>query len=211
MSRPIILEALVALVLVMFALMSGFFYAYTVSVMPGLDSIEPIHAIRAMQGINDKVRNPTFFITYFLTPGVALIVALVLRRSGLVHPSNLLLLASFIYLSGVLLPTGAVNVPMNEALARAVVPTDIGQAREMWTSYSAPWATWNTLRTGFSALSLLAAGLCLARLAKSVGTKSRFEPDRAILSSSGALSNDRSDVVESIAAATNQSEETQSH
>ncbi len=170
MKRPM-LEALVFLVLIMFALMSGFFYAYAVSVMPGLDSIEAIHAIRAMQGINAEVRNSVFFITYFLTPAVALIVALVLRRSGLPRPSNLLVLASVIYTAGVLLPTGMVNVPMNEALARVVVPADGGPASDVWTSYSPTWTTWNAVRTGFSVLSLLATYLCLARLEEAVGSK----------------------------------------
>ena len=164
-----------------------------------------------MQGINAEVRNSVFFITYFLTPAVALIVALVLRRSGLPRPSNLLVLASVIYTAGILLPTGMVNVPMNEALARVVVPADGGQASDVWTSYSPTWTTWNAVRTGFSVLSLLATCLCLARLGKPVSSESNrgqshrwvishfscrvkwFEPNRRRLMLGGDFSSQRND------------------
>ena len=63
-------------VLALFALMTGFFYAFSVAVMPGLDAIDARHSIPAMQSINLLVRNPVFFITFFVTPVAALVVAM---------------------------------------------------------------------------------------------------------------------------------------
>jgi len=49
------------------ALISGFFYAYHCSVMPGLEAADPETAIRAMQGINAVVRNASFAFSFFGT------------------------------------------------------------------------------------------------------------------------------------------------
>ena len=48
---------LMALTLILTGAIVGFFYAYTSSVMRGLDAIPAAHAIVAMQGINATVRN----------------------------------------------------------------------------------------------------------------------------------------------------------
>src|SRR5918998_6764823 len=47
------------------ALSAGFFYAYSISVMPGLAAADPSSAIRAMQGINAVIRTPIFAFAFF--------------------------------------------------------------------------------------------------------------------------------------------------
>ena len=47
------------------ALMAGFFYAYSVSVMRGLDATEPLAAALAMRNINALIRTPVFFFGFF--------------------------------------------------------------------------------------------------------------------------------------------------
>jgi uncharacterized membrane protein len=51
--------------IILMAAVAGFFYAYQVSVIWGLDAVEPRVAIRAMQGINAEVRNFWFAPSFF--------------------------------------------------------------------------------------------------------------------------------------------------
>lgn len=69
---------------------AGFFYAYSVSVMWGLDAAEPAAAIRAMQGINERVRNAAFAPAFFGTPVVALVAAALWFAAGRREPALLL-------------------------------------------------------------------------------------------------------------------------
>lgn len=140
---------------------AGFFYAYTSSVMRGLDAVAPAHAIAAMQGINAMVRNAVFAPVFFGTPIAATLAGAALLGAGRRAAAFAMLAAAASYLLGALLPTFAVNVPMNEALAITAVPTDAAEAATLWRTYSVDWTWWNTLRTGFSLLCLALVGVAL--------------------------------------------------
>ncbi len=147
------------------ALMAGFFYSFSVTVMPGLDRAEPDVAIIAMQQINAAVRNPVFFVTFFLTPVLAGVSAILAWHSGLRWPSLWFGLAAMIYLCFALVPTVMINVPMNEALALVAGPQpgqDPVARQALWTAYSGDWTFWNTGRTLTTLLALLAALVALA-------------------------------------------------
>jgi uncharacterized membrane protein len=65
------------------ALMAGFFYAYSVSVMPGLAAGDALSAVRAMRSINAVIRTPVFAAAFFgalAFPLLAAVVALVAQR-----------------------------------------------------------------------------------------------------------------------------------
>ena len=49
------------LLCLLLGLMAGFFYAFSFTVMPGLDLLTGAAAMDAMRGINVAVRNPVFF------------------------------------------------------------------------------------------------------------------------------------------------------
>ncbi|MGH2560335.1 MAG: DUF1772 domain-containing protein [Thermomicrobiales bacterium] len=141
--------------------MAGLFYAFSVSAMRGLDGIDAAHAIPAMQSINRKILNPVFFVTFFGAPVAALatgglLLALDERWAAVVFG-----LAAATYVLGTLVLTVVVNVPMNDALDVAEVPTDANDAARLWADFSTRWTWWNTLRTVFSALSLLLVGLAI--------------------------------------------------
>lgn len=130
---------------VLFGLMAGFFYAFSVTVMGGLDRVAAATAIEAMNGINAAVRNPVFFVTFFGPPLVAVVAAAsaMIRRD---QPAGWILgAAALLYIIGVLAPTATVNVPMNEALA-LYFPTETAEAETIWASYSTRWTRWNTIR-----------------------------------------------------------------
>lgn len=141
------------------ALIAGFFYAFSVCVMPGLDRIAPSAAIEAMQGINEAVRNPVFFATFFLTPAFAGSSALLLWRAGYGQGALWVLSGGLTYLLGALILTAQINVPMNNALA--LVDASSSNAESIWRDYSARWTFWNSVRTGFSSLATLMIGFAM--------------------------------------------------
>ena len=132
------------------ALISGFFYAYHCSVMPGLAAIDAQSAIKAMQGINAAVRNATFAFSFFgtLTFG-AIAIFLLVGAGG--WPLALALLGTAIYGIGAFMVTLLYSVPLNEGLA-AVTPTP-EDAVQIWQAYLEPWTFWNALRTLMSMLA----------------------------------------------------------
>lgn len=143
--------------LLLVGLMAGFFYAFSVCVMPGLDRIGPNAAIKAMQGINEAVQNPVFFITFFLTPVAAAISALVLWRSGSTAAAFWVAGGGLTCLLGALLLTAQVNVPMNNALA--LVDSTASNAETIWREYSRRWTFWNSARTAVSTFAMLMIGV----------------------------------------------------
>jgi uncharacterized membrane protein len=150
-----------ALTLILTGAIAGFFYAYTSSVMRGLDAIPAAHAIVAMQGINATVRNWIFALAFFGAPVAAIVTGALLGWRHHMTAALLMVLAAVIYIAGAFLPTLLINVPMNEALATVTVPADPRAADRLWRAYSGPWTWWNTLRTLFSFASVLVVGLAI--------------------------------------------------
>lgn len=140
-------------------IMAGFFWTYSFTVMWGLDRADPRSAIDSMQGINIAVPNP-IFLAFFAGPPLLLIGAAVLSWQGGQTTSLWLFAGSaLIYLVGGIGITGAINIPLNDGLARASIPTDLTAARDMWTTYTTAWMPWTHLRTAASALAFALAGL----------------------------------------------------
>lgn len=137
----------------MLGVMAGFFYAFSVTVMPGLDNSDPTTAVQAMQGINMAVRNPVFFATFFLSPVIALAAAMAAFASGCRSAATWLTLAGLTYIGAAISPTALVNVPMNNALA-LLTASDATSA--IWRAYSVDWTMWNHART---IATLFASGL----------------------------------------------------
>lgn len=132
----------------------GFFYAWACSTLWGLDLIDPRVAMDAMKGMNQEVRNFAFAPSFFGTPVLLGLAAYAApdRAARLAFAA-----AAAIYLVGGLLLTAFVNVPMNRALAETPTPSDLEQAREIWTAYSEPWKFWNWVRTLASGVAALCA------------------------------------------------------
>jgi uncharacterized membrane protein len=147
-------RACLLLALLATALIAGFFYTYSISVMPGLLATDSISAVRAMQGINATIRTPIFAFAFFGALLFPLLTAVFSRER-----TQLALLAAAIvvYGAGALAVTFIVNVPMNEALATQTPAA--ANASTIWQAYEAPWTLWNHLR---AAASVLAFGLVAA-------------------------------------------------
>ncbi len=142
----------------------GFFYAWVCSTMWGLDTVDPVVAITAMQSINVSVRNAVFATAFFGTPMALVATACIARAVQRQGAALAFTLAAVVYAGGAFFPTVLVNVPMNEALASAT-PTGVrGIAESVWRDYSAPWQVWNAIRTVGSAGTLVLTGLALCQL-----------------------------------------------
>ncbi len=153
--------------IVLMAAIAGFFYAYAVSVIRGLDALEPQAAINAMQSINATVRNPLFAPAFFgalAVTGVTATLFVLHRRDT---TSFLVLGAAALYGLGGLWLTMFWNVPLNNALALKAVPLDQASALEIWLNYRNPWMVGNTLRMVFSFGALILLLLALQRQARS--------------------------------------------
>lgn len=163
MSRLVLPLALVSLVFS--AAIFGFFYAWVCSTMWGLDATDPNIAIQAMQAMNASVRNgvfaPAFFGTPFVLLGTAALAWPVARRAAVFFA-----LGGVVYLLGGMILTMAVNVPMNEALARVAVPLPADRAAAIWADYSPRWQMFNQIRTVASGVSLVLCGLGLHALGR---------------------------------------------
>lgn len=144
------------------ALIAGFFYAYSVDVMPALDRMDPAEAIRAMQQINIVVRNPVFFVTFFVTPVAAIVTVLLLYLSDSKPAALAMIGAAAVYMLAAFLPTATINVPMNEALALQDTSPASGNLANIWQTYSVRWTFWNTMRTVASSIAVLLTGLAIA-------------------------------------------------
>lgn len=134
-------------------LMSGFVFAFSVVVMPGLAITDPGVAMEAMQSINAVVRNVAFAIGFFgalVFCGAAMVYTVVRRES---IADWLSLAGGAVYVIGGFGITFVVNVPMNEALAE-LDPSVQANHPEMLT-YLREWSMWNHLRTASSVVAFL--------------------------------------------------------
>jgi uncharacterized membrane protein len=138
---------------------AGVFFAYSVSVMIGLDAIRPEQAIAAMRSINDKIQNAVFLATFLLTPVAAAVTGVLLLVLGQRTAGIVFFLAAAAYVVGALIPSFAVNIPMNDTLDAA--RPSAAEAARVWSDYSSRWTLWNHVRTVSSLISVGLVGLGL--------------------------------------------------
>jgi len=137
-------------------LIAGFFYAYAVSVMPGLADADDRTLVDAMQQINEAVENPFFFLTFLGAPLVTAVAAVLQWRCG---RAVRWVVAAFVLYAIAFLATFAFNIPLNNELADAGDPGQIDDLGSVRDDYYTPWVAWNIVRTVASTAALA----CLAR------------------------------------------------
>jgi uncharacterized membrane protein len=140
----------------MTALISGLFYAWSCSVVPGLARVSDSVYLESMQQINRAILNPVFFMSFIGT-------ALLLPLSTYLHygPAlnarfSLLLLASLVYLAGTFGVTALGNVPLNQALDTFNLSTASTQELAAQRArFEGPWNNLNIIRTIAGVVTLL--------------------------------------------------------
>lgn len=115
-----------------------------------------------MQAMNGSVRNPVFFVSFFLTP-VAWPPRPCSRGWSQAQRSASPGAAAALYTVGGIILTATFNVPWNEALGALTVPTSAGGRDHLGRDYSGKWQVTNLIRTIVSGVCVLitAAGLMM--------------------------------------------------
>jgi uncharacterized membrane protein len=136
--------ALTALVAATIAagLSAGLFYAFSVAVMPGLGRVDDRTYVETMRGINAAITNGWFFLSFLGAPILAALAGGLHHRAG---PTMWWIVAGFVLLVAVIVLTGAVHIPMNDALDAG------GDAyAKLRAQYEVPWVRWNVVRAAVS-------------------------------------------------------------
>jgi uncharacterized membrane protein len=142
--------------LLLAALNAGIFYAWSFTVMNGLDAADPAVAIAAMQSMNESIRNGPFALAFFGAPVAAALLALAL--SILRRPGRLAAWAGLAGLAATAAITVTQHVPWNQELA--ALPPDLAaeKAAAVWAGFSDRWTPMNHVRalTSTAAVAMLA-------------------------------------------------------
>jgi uncharacterized membrane protein len=152
-------------------LAAGFIFAYSSSVMPGLADSGDRAFVEAMQDINKATENPVFFAAYF---GAFLLTgaATVLLRSRGGGPAFRWTIAALVLYGVALVVTMAINVPLNDDLADAGNPDQIGDLAAVRDDFEDPWVAWNLVRTVLSSVALGALAWALVLFGRETSSSS---------------------------------------
>lgn len=150
--------ALLGASIVATGLMSGLWYGWTVSVIPGTRRIPDTSYVATMQNINKAIINPAFIIPFLGIPLLLGGAALLQFRAGDNRRGWLLAGAAATYVVGVLGVTIGGNVPLNDALDTFDLARSTEEAIAIRrNSYETPWNRWHYLRTSANVGSFILA------------------------------------------------------
>lgn len=156
----ILTAALIAATLLC-SLVAGFLFAFAVVIMPGIARLDDGEFIRAFQAVDGVIQdNRPLFMVVWVGSVVVLIAAAALGVVQLDGVSRALLIAAvLLYVVGVQLPTGAVNVPLNNTLQTLDVDAmDEASRRAARAAFEPRWNRWSAIRT---VASIVVSGLLL--------------------------------------------------
>jgi uncharacterized membrane protein len=144
-------------------LIAGLFYAWSISVTPGLAKISNESYLQSFQSMNRAILNPVFFIAFFgLVLLLPILCYLTFQSSGS-QQFWFVLAATLFYMIGVMAVTVFGNVPLNNSLEvlqiGSMTPEQMNTFR---LGFESKWNNLNTLRTVTSSITfmlLLIAGI----------------------------------------------------
>ena len=134
-------------------IVAGIFYGFSSFIMKALGKLPPHEGIAAMRSINIVVINPVFFLAFFGTALLSLILGIYALMQWGTAVAALLLAGALFYLVGCIFVTVAFNVPLNNRLAK-VEPAS-AEGAELWRHYLVAWTRWNTVQTVAPSVSLV--------------------------------------------------------
>lgn len=124
---------------------AGLFFIFSNTVMTALGRMAPSGGIAAMQQINIVIQNPVFFLAFFGTALLSVVLVAAALTGWLPSGAGWALAGAVIYLAGIIAVTIVFNVPMNNALAAVDPASAAGEV--LWQDYLARWTMWNHVRT----------------------------------------------------------------
>lgn len=153
---------------VLIGLSAGFFYAWSVSVIPGTKKVVDRTYLETMQSINRAIINPAFFLIFF--------GSIIILTIGSIYQFNsgntafwLLLLASVLYFLGTVGVTALGNVPLNNQLDALNLNEMTSQKLlEFRNFYEEKWNRLHFIRTIFAVGSFLLSLLAVFTHSKNI-------------------------------------------
>ena len=128
--------------------LNGLYFIFSCCVMRALGKLDEVAGARAMNQINAVIMNPWFMSVFMGCPAicVGLLVNLYFERPS--GPAfSLQLVGSLLLLLGEFIVTAAMNVPLNNDLAKVEKEKGAVAAGAFFTDhYAGPWTAWNTIR-----------------------------------------------------------------
>ena len=141
--------------IVLTGLSAGFFYAWQVSVIPGIRNVGDTTYLETMQSINRAILNPAFFVVFF-GPLAMLTLASIYGFHSDKLAFGLMLAAAISYAIGTFGVTALGNVPLNDKLdALNLADLQTTKLAEFRSYYESDWNRLHLIRTAFSVLSFL--------------------------------------------------------
>ena len=147
--------------LVLTAAVSGVFFAFSNSVVPGLNAVRPEQAITSMTSINRVILNPLFLSAFVGPPIAAVLAGILILVEGSTSASLLYFASAVVYALACIVPTATVNVPLNNALDSGTIPTAPEEVTRTWNDYSGRWLKWNHWRAVGSLVAVALSGVAL--------------------------------------------------
>ncbi len=138
-------------------LVAGVYYCFNVAIVPALNSIAGTQHIAAMQAINNKIKNPIFFLSFF-GPALLLPLTAFLYRNRVQF--YLLIAAAALHIIGSIGITIVGNIPLNERLdkldTRIISESEAEQIRRAFQGAGSPWMRFHAVR---AICAVIATGL----------------------------------------------------
>jgi uncharacterized membrane protein len=132
-------------------LQAGTYYVWACGVMPGLARVDDRTFVTAVHQMNAAIVNPVFMLSFL---GAPLLAGIALATG----PSRAWVAAGLVLAVLTFLVTAAANVPLTDALDRAVAHP--AAARE---AFESAWVRWNIARTVTSTGALAALAVAALR------------------------------------------------
>lgn len=148
-------------------LSAGFFYAWSVSVIPGTRKISDLAYLQTMQSINRAILNPAFFLIFFGSLLLLVFSGIQLFKTGLTF--WLISAALLTYLVGTFGVTAFGNVPLNNQLdVLNIHDLSAVKLSVFRQNYEVKWNRLHTIRTVFAVVSFLFSLLAVFSYSKSL-------------------------------------------
>lgn len=134
-------------------LIAGLFYAWSISVTPGLAKVGDENFLHAFQAMNRAIINPLFLICFM---GLAILLPLLSYLSYNSIDFVYVLAASILYLVGVMAVTFLGNIPLNDKLESLKIDSMTDEQMSTFRkNFENRWNSLNNVRTISSSLSFI--------------------------------------------------------
>ncbi|MET0822491.1 MAG: anthrone oxygenase family protein [Aeromicrobium sp.] len=141
--------AIVVVAVVLTGLSAGLFATFSYVVMPGLRRVDDQAFVASMRAINAAILNPVFAVVF---GGAAVALTAALVTSWVADARPWLIAALVLYVVGAFVVTGAVNIPLNDALEGGS-----GEPSLLREAFEKRWVVWNHLRSMLTVAAFVCA------------------------------------------------------